>query len=207
MMPDAHVPQSESTNRLRGTPTKLSEYSSAPIASGLLFANDFMLGAGMVIIQPSSGKVVLVCDTAHGHWFLPRGRKDVGESLEQAALREAYEEVRSMQPCSATILALTSEQTGYRPSFLPVFMPTNAPGPSSMLWIHQRAYGLPCTEPIYITSTYWGKRRPAQIIETEGGMYLTFWYIGQIAESAVCPLITLCQTPLTPDTPLYRTIL
>ena len=48
----------------------------------------------MVIIQPSSGKVVLVNDTAHGTWFLPRGRKDIGETLEQCALREAYEEVR-----------------------------------------------------------------------------------------------------------------
>jgi ADP-ribose pyrophosphatase YjhB (NUDIX family) len=48
----------------------------------------------MVIIQPSSGKVVLVNDTRLGTWFLPRGRKDIGETLEQCALREAYEEVR-----------------------------------------------------------------------------------------------------------------
>ena len=48
----------------------------------------------MVIIQPSSGKVVLVNDTELGTWFLPRGRKDIGETLEQCALREAYEEVR-----------------------------------------------------------------------------------------------------------------
>ncbi len=48
----------------------------------------------MVIIQPSSGKVVVVNNTARGTWFLPRGRKDIGETLEQCALREAYEEVR-----------------------------------------------------------------------------------------------------------------
>jgi 8-oxo-dGTP pyrophosphatase MutT (NUDIX family) len=48
----------------------------------------------MVIIQPSSGKVLLVNDTELGTWFLPRGRKDIGETLEQCALREAYEEVR-----------------------------------------------------------------------------------------------------------------
>jgi 8-oxo-dGTP pyrophosphatase MutT (NUDIX family) len=52
-----------------------------------------MLGAGMVVIQPSTQKVVLVYDREREHWFLPRGRKDVGESLEQTALREAYEEV------------------------------------------------------------------------------------------------------------------
>jgi 8-oxo-dGTP pyrophosphatase MutT (NUDIX family) len=53
-----------------------------------------MLGASMVVIQPSSGKVVVVHNTARHKWFLPRGRKDIGESLEQCALREAYEEVR-----------------------------------------------------------------------------------------------------------------
>lgn len=55
--------------------------------------SEFMLGAGMVIIQPSSGKVVLVYEQRKKYWFLPKGRKDVGESLEEAVLREAYEEV------------------------------------------------------------------------------------------------------------------
>jgi 8-oxo-dGTP pyrophosphatase MutT (NUDIX family) len=53
-----------------------------------------MLGAGMVIIQPETSKIVVVHDEVRDRWFLPKGRKDVGESLEQAALREAYEEVR-----------------------------------------------------------------------------------------------------------------
>jgi 8-oxo-dGTP pyrophosphatase MutT (NUDIX family) len=55
-----------------------------------------MLGAGAVIIQPSSGKVVIVQDG--DRWFLPKGRKDLGESIEHAALREAYEEVRVSIP-------------------------------------------------------------------------------------------------------------
>ena len=54
----------------------------------------------MVIIQPATGKAVILREL-HGdgqgrmyeYWFLPKGRKDVGESLEQTALREAYEEV------------------------------------------------------------------------------------------------------------------
>ena len=81
-------------NRLRPRPAQLSVFSSPPIDNSLFFANDFMLGAGMVILQPSSGKVVLVYDTQDKYWFLPRGRKDVGETLEQTALREAHEEVR-----------------------------------------------------------------------------------------------------------------
>lgn len=80
-------------HRIRDRPHQLSEYSSAPIPNSIFFSNDFMLGAGMVVIQPSSGKVVLVHETEADYWFLPRGRKDVGESLEEAALREAYEEV------------------------------------------------------------------------------------------------------------------
>jgi hypothetical protein len=70
-----------------------SEFSSpAIINSG--FANmNFMLGAGMVVFQPSTDKVVIVTDTQRKDWFLPRGRKDVGEELGQTALREAYEEV------------------------------------------------------------------------------------------------------------------
>ena len=55
-----------------------------------------MLGAGMVIFQPSTHKVVVVYETEKQYWFLPRGRKDVGESLEQTALREASEEVGSL---------------------------------------------------------------------------------------------------------------
>ena len=57
----------------------------------MFFSENFMLGAGAVIIQPSSGKVVIVQDDDRR--FLPKGRKDLGESIEHAALREAYEEV------------------------------------------------------------------------------------------------------------------
>lgn len=75
-------------------PRLFSENSTPAVPDSTWFATDFMTGAGMVIIQPSSGRVVLLYETAAKYWFLPKGRKDVGESLEQAALREAYEEVR-----------------------------------------------------------------------------------------------------------------
>jgi ADP-ribose pyrophosphatase YjhB (NUDIX family) len=52
-----------------------------------------MLGAGMVLIQENTHKIVVVYETQKRYWFFPRGRKDMGESLEQTALREAYEEV------------------------------------------------------------------------------------------------------------------
>ena len=52
-----------------------------------------MLGAGMVLIQENTHKIVVVYEKRKKFWFFPRGRKDIGETLEQAALREAYEEV------------------------------------------------------------------------------------------------------------------
>lgn len=52
-----------------------------------------MLGAGMVLIQDKTNKIVVIYEKQKKYWFFPRGRKDIGESLEQTALREAYEEV------------------------------------------------------------------------------------------------------------------
>jgi len=40
----------------------------------------------------STQKIVVIHESKLDYWFLPRGRKDLGESLETAALREAYEE-------------------------------------------------------------------------------------------------------------------
>ena len=73
----------------------LSDRSTAAVPNSIFHATDFILGAGVVIMQPSTAKIVLVTDNRE-RWFLPKGRKDKGESLEQTALREAYEEVRLM---------------------------------------------------------------------------------------------------------------
>lgn len=74
------------------SPHPLSERSTAAIPNSIFHATDFRFGAGVVIIQPATSKVVLVTDNRE-RWFLPKGRKDKGESLEQTALREGYEEV------------------------------------------------------------------------------------------------------------------
>ena len=72
----------------------LGPSSTCAVPDGLWFASDFLLGAGMVIIQPETRKILVVLDRKTNRFFLPKGRKDLGESIEQAALREAYEEVR-----------------------------------------------------------------------------------------------------------------
>ena len=139
-----------------------------------------MLGAGAVIIQPSSGKVVIVQDG--NRWFLPKGRKDLGESIEQAALREAYEEVRLsfnflllIAPC------LIIPKSGYRCEFMPLYHWTNAPSESHLV------YGEKHAEPLYVTMTSYlgGISRPP-------GEYLTFWYVCQIGPDAVSQLPLAC---------------
>lgn len=72
--------------------------STTLIAPSRWASGSFQLAAGCCMLQPSEdqsyAKVVVVYDTNDQRWFLPRGRKDVGETLEQAAFREGYEVCR-----------------------------------------------------------------------------------------------------------------
>jgi len=139
----------------------LSERSTAAIPNSIFHATDFRLGAGVVIIQPSTSKIVLVTDK-RGRWFLPKGRKDKGESLEQTALREAYEE------------------TGYRIQFLPLYTGSLAADPSPP----QEALPEKDTEAIAVTTYNWPAGHP-HLGKFGSGEYLASWYVGQIAEDAV----------------------
>ncbi|KAG6855974.1 hypothetical protein H0H87_008872 [Tephrocybe sp. NHM501043] len=158
--------------RRRRPRSPMSSFSSPPLPPSGFSSQNFMLGAGMVVLQPSTHKVLLVYDTKDKHWFLPRGRKDVGETIEEAAVREAYEE------------------TGYRVRPLPLYMPTHAPAPPS----NPGARAQLNTEPLYTSLVSWpansGNRRFP-------GEYLTFWYAGQIPFDAVRPPCHPFMTLLT----------
>ncbi|EPS98869.1 hypothetical protein FOMPIDRAFT_1017399 [Fomitopsis schrenkii] len=146
----------------------LSSRSTPTVRNSMWYCADFMVGAGMIVLQPATGKVLLLYEPRRDYWFFPKGRKDVGESLERTALREAYEE------------------SGYQVDFLPLFLPTNAPLPPA-----ERALpAQPCTEPFYVSTQAWGPRRRLRPDDRhypgdDGGEYLTFWYVGQIAQDAV----------------------
>jgi hypothetical protein len=82
----------------------LSNASSKSLPISGWSSADFIVGAGVVIIQPSTSRVVLLkrrrkikdqngIEKEELVYFLPKGRKDVGESLAENALREGYEEV------------------------------------------------------------------------------------------------------------------
>src|ERR1700761_2481612 len=114
-------------------PQPLSDLSTNTVPDSLWYSGDLQLGAGVVIIQPETGLVVVLSEKYTVHvpksksgstsqsdpssgtsnarngknkiqigegddsddsddytvrqWFLPKGRKDVGETLETAALR------------------------------------------------------------------------------------------------------------------------
>lgn len=91
--PPSIIPQQAVPSALQ-----LSQWSTGAVPNSAWCSNDFMLGTGMVVIQEKTEKILLVYETKEKYWFFPRGRKDIGETLEQAALREAYEEV-----CSSTL--------------------------------------------------------------------------------------------------------
>lgn len=93
-----------------------SKWSSVEIPDSGWASSDFMVGSGMVIIQPSSHRIVVCYDSLRKTYFLPKGRKDIGESLEEAAVREAYEEVHLFFNNNAHILTLCQCSQGIRPS-------------------------------------------------------------------------------------------
>ena len=81
---------------LRHPPLPLSRYSTIGMENSAWSSWDFILGAGMIVIQWNTHKVVVLFDTQKKRWFFPWGRKHIGESLEEATLREAYEGVRML---------------------------------------------------------------------------------------------------------------
>lgn len=78
-------------------------------------AGDFVISAGCVLFHnnPSSNalEICILHQLKRDEWLLPKGRKDQGETIEQAALRETYEE------------------TGFKCSLWSQRMPTRAPAP------------------------------------------------------------------------------
>ncbi|KAG7095100.1 hypothetical protein E1B28_005887 [Marasmius oreades] len=78
-------------------------------------------------------QICLLYHCVKDEWLLPKGRKDAGESLEAAAIRETFEE------------------TGYPNTYLPITLPTRAPMPGTNQKDVVRIAGKCTSEPIAIT--------------------------------------------------------
>ncbi|KAH9849668.1 hypothetical protein C2E23DRAFT_357052 [Lenzites betulinus] len=123
-------------------------------------SSQFVLSAGAVSFQFVGGapkKVLLVHQTRKNQWLLAKGRKDQGEGLATAAVREVFEE------------------TGYRCHLHPVpRLPTRAPLPTTPTDIEPQSDIVRIcengTEPFAITL------RPTGVEH----MKLIFWFIGAV---------------------------
>ena len=104
-----HLTLTSSTkkNLQRSDRQKYEEEKNITTTRAQWLSEEFVLSAGAVIFNSTRDKVCLI-KNEKGEFFLPKGRKNVGESLEEAALRESYEE------------------TGYQCELLPVTMPSRA---------------------------------------------------------------------------------
>lgn len=56
------------------------------------FSDSSVLSSGTVSIDSSNGLVLLLYHRPKGEYLLPKGRKNVGETLQDAAVRETMEE-------------------------------------------------------------------------------------------------------------------
>jgi len=123
----------------------------------LYLADHFVVAAGSVLFRRSPENVLEICllfEKIKSEWLLPKGRKDQGESIETAALRETFEE------------------TGYKCELMPIRMATRAPAPG----INGEdtvvaADGI--TEPFATTVRDVGPERGVKII---------WWYITRLKE-------------------------
>lgn len=81
------------------------------------------ISCGTACVDPKASKVLIIFNRRLGIWQLPKGRKDIGETLHSAALRETYEE------------------TGVRASLFPLLIQTRCTKPRTEDWAAHDATG------------------------------------------------------------------
>ncbi|KAF9013925.1 NUDIX hydrolase domain-like protein [Cyathus striatus] len=123
--------------------------------SSVYRSSDFVLAAGSVlckrVLASDALQVCLLYHRKSGLWVLPKGRKDLGETIEAAAIRETFEE------------------TGYACKFLPVRMPTRAPPPAINLHPDVVSTIDNAIEPFSVT-----------VRKTQNSTKIIFWYLTQL---------------------------
>jgi 8-oxo-dGTP pyrophosphatase MutT (NUDIX family) len=112
----------------------------------LVFSDTFVISCGTVTLDLREKKVLLIRWRNKNQFLLPKGRKDIGETLEAAALRETFEE------------------TGHTVNLLPLTIPTLATVPKSDG--HTRSLLTHCTEPFAVQ----------QRITRKGRLKFIYWF-------------------------------
>jgi 8-oxo-dGTP pyrophosphatase MutT (NUDIX family) len=115
----------------------------------ILLSDQFVISCGTVTIDPQRSKVLLIRLRTTDEYFLPKGRKDVGETLEETAKRETFEE------------------TGIQVELLPLKINTLATVPSATIATNTITEAV--TEPIAMT----------QRKDAAGTLKIIFWFVAE----------------------------
>lgn len=128
--------------------------AASKFSTTLYLSSNFVESAGMILFKLSTRQVCLIHYTKRNEWLLAKGRRDIGESREKAAVRE------------------TEEETGFKCRLLPIAMTTKQPRPGYDDFDGGRQEGI--CEPFVVM----------QRVLKDGSMKMIWWYIGAIDESA-----------------------
>ncbi|EUC59724.1 NUDIX domain protein [Rhizoctonia solani AG-3 Rhs1AP] len=127
--------------------------SSSP--TEVLMSDEFVICAGCVLLRRlPTLQVCILYHAKEDRYILPKGRKDRGESIQETALRETYEE------------------TGHRCSFLPLNMKTRSQ-PSNVFVKDQPTYAIGAVEPVAVFL-----RRVA-----DKDVKFIFWFVAEVDET------------------------
>jgi len=138
--------------------------SSFPSEYTHLSSSDFVIAAGCVLFRksPKTGQLQLCLiyvapeDGKGAKWLLPKGRKDLGESIATVAVRETFEE------------------TGYPCELLPCRMPTRATIPGVYTTDVARVVD-EATEPVAVSVRNLGK----------DGYKFIWWFLAKVKENTI----------------------
>lgn len=130
------------------------------MSSITLFCDEFHCSAGCVLFRfdTPSPQICILRNRRNNEYVLPKGHKDLDETLKEAAIRETYEE------------------TGYPCELLPVNLLTRVPPPGVSSGDSPRE-AADATEAIAITVRNLEPGNP------EKNVKLVWWYIAQITSS------------------------
>ncbi|KAK2804682.1 hypothetical protein FQN50_006521 [Emmonsiellopsis sp. PD_5] len=112
----------------------------------LHLSHSFAISCGTVTVDLVHKKLLLISWRTNGEHFLPKGRKDIGETLEQTAMRETFEE------------------TGHRVELLPLKIQTLATVPTTILDSAEKQDKI--TEPVAVQ----------QRVTKGGTLKIIFWF-------------------------------
>ncbi|KAG8748398.1 hypothetical protein FRC10_005945 [Ceratobasidium sp. 414] len=128
--------------------------AAATSPTDVLMSEEFVICAGCVLLRRRPTlQVGILYHAKEDRHILPKGRKDRGESIQETALRETYEE------------------TGHRCRYLPLNMKTRSQLPYVYVKDHP-TYATSAVEPIAMFMRHAAER----------DIKLIFWYVAEVDE-------------------------